>query len=60
VEGCDGGTSHKIDYATDLIAVRIARSCLDDPRWIQAKVFVLWHPAEHRHYVLRDSAHTDS
>lgn len=29
-------TSHQINYATDVLAVRIPRSCLNDPRWVQA------------------------
>lgn len=29
------GTAHNINYATDVMAVRIPRSCLNNPRWVQ-------------------------
>lgn len=29
-------TSHSIDYANDVMTVRIPRSCLGNPRWVQA------------------------
>jgi hypothetical protein len=53
-------TSHNIDYANNKMTVRVARSCLSNPRWVRARVTAAWHPAQHRHFVLGDSAHTDS
>lgn len=31
-------TSHTVDYANDVMTVRIPRSCLGNPRWVQATV----------------------
>jgi hypothetical protein len=37
-------TSHNIDYVNDVMTLRLSRSsCLSDPRWIQAHVFVTFH-----------------
>lgn len=52
-------SSRNIDYADDLMTVRIARSCLGEPRWVRANVIALFRNPD-RSSVLRDSAHTDS
>lgn len=33
---------HEIDYRTDVIALRVPRSCLNRPRWVQATVIQFW------------------
>jgi hypothetical protein len=35
-------TSHAINYATDVMAVRIPSSCLNNPRWVQATLVSLF------------------
>lgn len=32
------GFTHRIDYATDTVTVRVPRSCLDGPRWVRADI----------------------
>ena len=34
-------TEHNLDYAKDVITLRIPRSCMSDPRWVQATVVSL-------------------
>ena len=34
-------TTHNINYATDAMAVRIPRSCLNNPRWVQVTLVSL-------------------
>jgi hypothetical protein len=35
-------TSHKINYATDVMSVRIPSSCLNNPRWVQMTLVSLF------------------
>ena len=35
-------TSHTIDYANDVMMVRIPRSCLGNPRWVQATLVTVF------------------
>ena len=35
-------TSHTIDYGNDVMAVRIPRSCLGNPRWVQATLVTVF------------------
>jgi hypothetical protein len=32
--------THQVDYSDDVAVIRIPRSCLDDPRWVQAALGV--------------------
>jgi hypothetical protein len=38
----DCATTHQINYATAVMSVRIPRSCLNDPRWVQTTVVSLF------------------
>jgi hypothetical protein len=47
------GLSHRIDYAADLMTVRVPRSCLAHPRWVRANLgnrLVLGERPHRRHY----------
>jgi hypothetical protein len=35
----DCAAAHNINYTTNVMRLRVPRSCLQDPRWVQAKVF---------------------
>lgn len=37
-DAVDCAITSSIDYAVDVIEVRIPRSCLDDPRWVQLQI----------------------
>lgn len=52
--------AHRIDYAADLVAVRVPRSCLGTPRWVTANIgniLVLGARPHRRHYA--DNPHDD-
>jgi hypothetical protein len=51
------GLSHRINYTRNVIHLRVPRSCLKDPRWVQANVFTLgaFDPKAIR--MVGDSAH---
>lgn len=38
----DCRTAHNINYATDVMAVRIPRACLNNPRWVQVTLVSLF------------------
>jgi hypothetical protein len=50
-------TAHRFNYARDYIAVRIPRSCLGDPRWVQATVMSF---SAARQRFLLDNPHNDT
>lgn len=57
--GCAGFT-HRIDYANDMITMRVPRSCLDRPRWVRANIgnrLVVGDRPHRRHYA--DNPHDD-
>jgi hypothetical protein len=37
----DCTAAHRINYTTNVIRLRVPRSCLNDPRWVQANVISL-------------------
>lgn len=52
--------SHDIDYANDVVRLRVPRSCLDRPRWVRANVgniFVTGERPHRRFYA--DNPHND-
>jgi hypothetical protein len=49
--------AHRINYTRNVVRVRVPRSCLDDPRWIQANVFILGAFSRMPGGVYGDSAH---
>lgn len=48
---------HHIDYTRNVIRLRVPRSCLSDPRWVQAKVFTLGVFGQRASKMVGDSAH---
>jgi hypothetical protein len=52
----DCAASHQINYATDTLAVRIPRSCLNDPRWVQATLVSVFYGGRH---LLADNPHNE-
>lgn len=36
----DCATSHRVDYAADVVVLRVPRTCLGDPSWVQATLGV--------------------
>lgn len=60
------GLRVRVDYAHDIVMLRVPRECLDNPRWIRYQAYVVnyHHPAgtvgnEHRDQALTTAASTD-
>ena len=49
--------SHQINYTRNVIRLRVPRSCLKDPRWVQANVFTLGVFDQKALRMVGDSAH---
>lgn len=47
-------TSHRMNYTSDVMTLRIPRSCLNDPRWIQTSVMSVFAGRQ----LLVDNPHT--
>lgn len=57
--GCSS-LSHRIDYASDMVVIRVPRSCLDGPRWVRANLgsrLVVGDRPHRRHFA--DNPHDD-
>jgi hypothetical protein len=54
------GLSHRIDYAHDVVIVRVPRTCMEGPRWVSANIgniLVLGSKPHRRHHA--DNPHDD-
>jgi len=52
----DCATTHNVNYATDVMTVRIPRSCLNDPRWVQITLLSLF---DNGRQFLADNPHNE-
>ena len=56
-EVVDCGASHAVDYRDNTIRLSIARDCLGEPRWVQARVVSYFGDRQAQIYV--DRSQTD-
>jgi hypothetical protein len=58
VQQCDG-LSHEIDYAADVVVLRVPRSCLGNPDWVRVQgINFLWPNPRDDEHLFADNPHT--
>ena len=58
VQECDG-LSHEIDYAEDVVVLRVPRDCLGNPSWVRVQgINFLWPNPQDDEHLFADNPHT--